>query len=85
MDIVDNYTLLLWSIPLKHKDNAFSELKAWELAHEKEMGLQVGTYVTNNGELKSHEMEAWLKLRETDQRFTAPHTSAHIGCIEQMH
>ena len=32
MDIVDNYTSFPWSIPLRNKDDSFSELKAWELA-----------------------------------------------------
>jgi Reverse transcriptase (RNA-dependent DNA polymerase) len=85
MDIVDDYTSFPWSIPLKHKDNAFPELKAWELACEDKTGLKVGTYITDNGELKSNQIEAWLKSHGTEQRFTAPHTSAHIGRIERMH
>jgi hypothetical protein len=85
MDIVDDYTSFPWSIPLKNKDDAFPELKAWELAREAETGLKVGTYITDNGELKSHQMNAWLKSRGTQQRFTAPHTSAHIGRVERMH
>lgn len=32
MDIVDDYTSRLWSIPLKNKDDLFPELKVWELA-----------------------------------------------------
>ena len=50
-----------------------------------ETGLKVEIYITDNRELKSHEMEAWLKTQGTEQHFTAPHTSAHIGCIECMH
>ena len=74
-----------WSIPLKHKNDAFLELKAWELAQEKETGLQVGTYITDNSKLKSHKVEAWLKTRGTNHKFTAPYTSAHIGRVEHMH
>ena len=85
MDIVDDYTSQLWSIPLKNKDDSFPELKAWELAREVETGLKVGTYITDQGELKSGKMEAWLKSCGTDQRFTAPYTSAHIGRVERMH
>jgi hypothetical protein len=61
MDIVDDFTSFPWSIPLKNKDDTFLELKAWELARENETGLKVGIYITNNGELKSTRMEAWLK------------------------
>jgi len=53
MDIVDDYTSQLWSIPLKNKDGSFLELKAWELAHESETDKKVGTYITDQGELKS--------------------------------
>src|ERR1700733_1229865 len=49
MNIVDNYTWHPWSIPLKLKSDAFRELQSWELARENETGLQVGTYITNNG------------------------------------
>lgn len=80
MDIVDNYMSPLWSIPLKNKDDLFPELKAWELAWEFEMGQKVGTYITNQGKLKSHKMKDWLKSCGTDQYFTAPYTSSpHIG------
>jgi hypothetical protein len=85
MDIVDDCTSFPWSIPLKNKDNTFPELKAWELARESETGLKVEIYIMDNSELKSNEMEAWLKSRGTTQCFTAPHTSAHIGRVERMH
>ena len=43
-------------------------------------------YSVNNGmELKSEMVEAWLKEEGTQQRFSAPYTSAHIGQVEQMH
>ena len=61
MDLIDDHTSIMWSIPLKTKDSALHELKAWELARENETGLKVGIYNVDNGELKSHEMEAWLK------------------------
>jgi hypothetical protein len=67
MDIVDDYTSQLWSIPLKNKDDSFPELNAWELACEVETGLKVRTYITDQGELKSGKMEAWLKYRGTAQ------------------
>lgn len=41
MDIIDNYTLLPWSVPLKNKDDMFPELQAWEKACETETGLKV--------------------------------------------
>jgi Reverse transcriptase (RNA-dependent DNA polymerase)/GAG-pre-integrase domain/gag-polypeptide of LTR copia-type len=85
MDIVDDYTSHPWSIPLKTKSDAFRYLKGWELAREKETGLQVGTYITDGGELKSDEMAKWLESRGIAHLFTAPYTSAHIGRVERMH
>ena len=78
-------TSQLWSIPLKNKDNSFPELKAWELARESKMGKKVRTYITDQGELKSDKMRDWLKSRGTEQLFTAPCTSSHIGRVEHMH
>ena len=85
MDIIDDYTSQLWSIPLKNKDDSFLELKAWELARESQTGQKVGTYITDQGELKSEKMKGWLQSRGIEQRFTAPYTSAHIGRVERMH
>ena len=85
MDIVDDYTSHVWPIPLKGKRDAFEELMAWERARELETGLKVGTYIMDNGELKSDKMHNWLASRGTNQLFTAPYTSAHNGCMERMH
>ena len=85
MDIVDDFTSQLWSIPLKNKDDSFPELQAWERACESETNQKVGMYITDQGELKSDKMREWLKSHGTDQCFTAPYTSAHIGRVERMH
>ena len=85
MDIVDDFTSQLWSIPLKNKDDSFPELQAWEQACESETKQKVGMYITDQGELKSDKMREWLKSHGTDQHFTAPYTSAHIGWVEHMH
>jgi len=85
MNIVDDFTSYPWSIPLKNKGEAYTYLKAWEIAREAETGLKVGTYIVDNGELKSDEMKKWLESRGIQQCFTAPYTSAHNGRVEQMH
>ncbi|KAJ3493647.1 hypothetical protein NLJ89_g10967 [Agrocybe chaxingu] len=85
MNIVDDYSSFVWTVLLSNKAEAFPKLQVWERAREAETGLKVGTYRTDNGELKSTEMEAWLQTRGVDQEFTAPHTSAHIGRVERMH
>ena len=85
MDIIDDYTSQLWSIPLKNKDDSFLELKAGELAHESQTGQKFGIYITDQVELKSDKMKEWLQSQGIEQHFTAPYMSAHIGHIERMH
>ena len=83
--VVDDYTSRVWPIPLKRKSDAFDYLIAWERARELETGQKVGTYITDNGELKSNAMHDWLTSKGTNHLFTAPYTSAHIGRVERMH
>jgi transposase InsO family protein len=85
MNIVDDFTSCVWPIPLKRKSDAFNYLTTWERARELETGLKVGTYITDNGELKSGTMRDWLESRGSNQLFTAPYTSAYIGRVERMH
>ena len=85
MNVIDDFSSYLWSIPLKTKDQAYPELRAWELARENETGTKVGTYRTDNGELKTNEMATWLKSRGVNHEYSAPHTSAHIGRVERLH
>lgn len=80
LDIVDDYSSNVWSIPLSTKDQAYPSLKAWQLEVEKETGEKVTLYSVDNGtELKSDKVDVWLKETGTRQRFSAPYTSAHIG------
>jgi hypothetical protein len=85
MNIVDNYSSRVWSIPLKGKGDTFENLTTWECTRELETELKVGTYITDNGELKSNKMRDWIASRGTNQLFTAPYTSAHNGHVEHMH
>lgn len=61
MKIVDDYSSFVWSIPLRTKDQAYRELVAWQLARENETGLKFWKYRTDNGELKSNELDKWLQ------------------------
>lgn len=86
MDIVDNYTNMPWSIPLKSKDKALPALQAWKKKRELKVGKRVGIYQTgNNGELKNHQMEEWLKSIGSRQQFGAPYTLQHMGRVKHMH
>lgn len=67
---MDNCTSLGWSILLATKDQAYPELKKWELARERETGLKIGTYRTNNSELKSDKVEEYLASQGTQHQYT---------------
>ena len=86
LDIVDDYTNYVFSIPLKTKDQAYPTLCAWQLEVETETGEKVKMYSVNNGmELKSEAVDMWLKEQGMQQQFSAPYMSAHIGQVEWMH
>ena len=63
LNLVDDVMSFPWSLPIPSKDVAYSELKAWELARENETGVKVGTYRTDNGELKTKALDEWLRSR----------------------
>ena len=85
MNIVDDYSSFIWSIPLQDKSCAFPALSAWQCLHEAETSLSVGTFHTDQGELHSNWMEAWLSLCGTKHEFTAPYTSVQNGQAEHAH
>ena len=71
---------MFFSIPLKTKDQAYPALQAWQLEVETETDEKVKMYSVDNGmELKSEAVDAWLKGQGTQQQFSAPYTSVHIG------
>ncbi len=85
MELVDEYTDMTWCIPLRTKDQAFSELQRWEKERKLECNEEVGIYRTDGGELKSDQMRDWLAKTGTKLQVTAPYTSAHNGIAERRH
>ena len=85
MDILDDFTGMPWAISLRSKEEAFPKLIAWQKAHENETSLTIGTYIFDNGELKSNKMSEWLQLQGTSLRLTAPYSSAQNGRVERLH
>ena len=85
LDIIDDCTSAIRSIPLPSKSAAFPALQTWERARELETGLLIGIYRTDNGEFKSKDMKAWVESRGTTHQLTAPYTSAQNGRCERTH
>ena len=82
MDILDDFTGMPWAISLRSKEEAFPKLIAWQKARENETGLTIGTYIFDNGELKSNKMSEWLQSQGTSLCLTAPYSSVQNGRVE---
>lgn len=86
MNIMDDYTNKPWSIPLKTKDEGFSKLQAWIQACKNETGLKLKVLLTGrDSKFNGEKHKKWYRSKDIILEVSAPHTSAHIGCIEQMH
>ena len=85
MNIIDDYTSFVWSFPLISKRDSASTLKHWLVAQENQTPHRLKSFVTDNGELCSHDIQQWCQLKGILHLFTAPYTSAHNGRAERLH
>lgn len=85
MNIVDDYSGYVWSLPLWSKDKAMPVLQAWHRAVENQSGERLKILVTDNGELVSRPMSEWCSTHGIEHHTTAPYTSAHNGRAERVH
>ena len=74
MNIMDDFSSYVWSIPLARKSEALNALRAWHRAVENQTGEKLKIVVTDNGELVSNTMAAWCQLSGIDHQLTAPYT-----------
>ena len=85
MNVIDDFSSYVWSLPLRSKDEAAPVLQSWHRAVENQCGERLKILVTDNGELSSHAITAWCSLHGIDHQFTAPYTSAQNGRAERLH
>jgi hypothetical protein len=85
MNIVDDFSGYVWSIPLRSKDEAAPVLQDWHRAVENRSGERLKILVTDNGELVSHAMTEWCSANGIEHQLTAPYTSAQNGRAERVH
>lgn len=85
MNVIDDFSSYVWSLPLARKSEAINTLRAWHRAVENQSGEKLKIIVTDNGELVSNTMTAWCSLHGIDHQLNAPHTSAHNGRAERLH
>jgi len=85
MNVIDNFSSYVWSLPLKSKSDAVNVLRAWHHAVERQTREKLKIIVTDNGELVSNTTTAWCQLHGIDHQLTAPYTSAQNGRAECLH
>ena len=85
MNVIDDYTGYVWSLPLKRKSDASTILRGWHRAMENQSGHKLKILVTDNGELVSKSMTEWCSDLGIDHQLTAPYTSAQNGRAERLH
>ena len=85
MNVIDDFSSYVWSLPLARKSEAVNVLRAWHRAVENQTGEKLKIIVTDNGELVSNTMTAWCTLHGIHHQLTAPYTSAHNGRTERLH
>jgi transposase InsO family protein len=85
MNVIDDYTSYVWSLPLRHKSDAIVVLQGWHAAVQNQSGHRLTYLITDNGELSSHSMTDFCSQNGITHLFTAPYTSAHNGRAERLH
>ena len=85
MNLIDDFSSYVWSLPLRSKDEAAPVLQAWHRAVTNQSGARLKILVTDNGELMSNAMSEWCSLHGIDHQLTAPYTSAQNGRAERLH
>jgi Integrase core domain len=85
MNIIDDYSSFVWSLPLHLKDEAAPVLKHWLTALEVQMPQRLKSFVTDNGKLASFQIQDWCSQKGILHLFTTPYTSAHNDHAERLH
>ena len=85
MNVIDDYSSYVWTLPLKSKGDAASNLQKWHRSIENQSGHRLKILVTDNGELVSKSMAEWCDQLGIDHQRTAPYTSAQNGRAERLH
>ena len=85
MNVIDDFSSYVWSLPLRSKGDASSILQLWHRAVTNQSKNRLQTLITDNGELVSNTMASWCAQHGINHRRTAPYTSAQNGRAERLH
>jgi transposase InsO family protein len=85
MNLIDDFSGYVWSIPIRSKSNTSLALQNWHKAVTVQSGETLCILVTDNGKLVSKSTEAWCQSHGIDHQCTAPYMSAQNGRAEWLH
>ena len=85
MNLIDDFSGYVWSIPLRSKAEACPAIQNWHKAVTVQTGETLRALVSDNGELVSKAMRDWCQQEGIDHQLTAPYTSAQNGRAERLH
>jgi transposase InsO family protein len=85
MNLIDDFSGYVWSLPLRSKAEAADVLQSWLTFLELQTPFRLKSFVTDNGELASNRIQDWCTRKGILHLFTAPYTSAHNGHAERLH
>src|SRR6266404_7032153 len=85
MNVIDDFSGYVWSLPLKSKAAAFAVLRNWHKSVTNQSGHRLGKLISDNGELVSDASRAWCLAEGIEHQLTAPYTSAQNGRAERLH
>ena len=85
INVIDDYSGFMWSLPLRSKGEASKILKHWIIAIEHQTPHRLKCLITDNGKLVSSEICDLCTDRRILHLFTAPYTSAQNGRTERLH
>jgi Integrase core domain len=66
MNVIDDFSSYVWSIPVQAKSNAAIALRNWHHAVERQTGEKLRVLVTDNSELVSKSITDWCSLHGID-------------------
>ena len=85
MNMIDNFSSYVWSLPLRSKGDASSILQRWHRTVTNRSSHRLQILVTDNGKLVLNAMADWCAHNGIDHHRTAPYTSAQNGRAERLH
>ena len=85
INIIDDFSSFMWSIPLHSKDEAAPFLKYWLTTLEVQTPYRLQSFLMDNGKLSSSQVCKWCVHQGICHLFTVPYTSAYNGRAECLH